>query len=80
MKDIITNGKENDLTNLNNGRGVPLSADLDITLLRCKVDKTSVFTSNARPLLLPFEYKMKDEEVPRPENLTMMFKTGDDMR
>ena len=77
---MITNGRENDLTNINNGKGVPLSANIDITLLRCKVEKTSVFTSNARPLLLPFEYKMINENLPRPENLTMMFKTGDDMR
>jgi hypothetical protein len=65
LKEIITNGKENDLTNLNNGKGVPLSADLNITLLRCNVEKVSVFTSNARPLLLPFEYKIRDEEPPR---------------
>jgi hypothetical protein len=38
LREIITNGKENDLTNLNNGKGVPLSADLNITLLRCKVE------------------------------------------
>ena len=80
MKQIITNGKENDLTNLNNGKGVPLSADLNITLLRCISEKVSVFTSNARPLLLPFEYKIRDEEPPKLSNLTIMFKTGDDMR
>jgi hypothetical protein len=27
LKDIITNGKERDLTNLNQGYGIPLSCD-----------------------------------------------------
>jgi hypothetical protein len=80
LKQLITNGKHNDLTNLNNGEGVPLSADLDITLLKCISNEVSVFTSNARPLLLPFEYKIRDSDPPKLGNLTMMFKTGDDMR
>ena len=49
------------MTNLNKGKGVVLSANLNITLLSCVVDKTSVFTSNAKPLILPFEYKMGDK-------------------
>jgi phosphatidylinositol 3-kinase len=68
------------LTNLNNGEGVPLPANLDIILKGVRVEKTKVFTSATKPLLLPFYYRMIGEEENRPETFTMMFKTGDDMR
>lgn len=76
----ITNGSDYDLTNLNNGEGVPLSANLNITLHGVERDKTKVFTSATRPLLLPFYHKYNDEVEKRKETFMMMFKTGDDMR
>ena len=86
LKKLITNGSsKSDLTNLNDGmnggEGVPLSANLDIILLGVRADKTSVFKSATKPLLLPFWYKNKnDPEGSEKKKLTMMFKTGDDMR
>ena len=68
------------MTNLNDGKGVPLSANLDVILLRCRTEKTGVFKSATKPLKLPFYYRMSDEEEERPNPLYMMFKTGDDMR
>ena len=69
-----------DLTNLNDGQGVPLSANLDYILMGCKVEKAKVFTSATKPLLLPFYWRMKGEGENRPNPFMMMFKTGDDMR
>ena len=67
--------------------GVPLPANLDIILLKCIVEGTSVFKSATKPLLLPFTYKHKnDPAYPKDtkdedkKKLIMMFKTGDDMR
>jgi hypothetical protein len=59
---------------------VPLSANLDITLLGVKLEKTKVFTSATKPLILPFYHKYKNEVERRKETFMMMFKTGDDMR
>jgi len=57
LRKNISNGTDSDLTNLNNGEGVPLSANLDITLHGVTVDKTKVFKSATRPLLLPFYFR-----------------------
>jgi len=57
-----------------------LPANLDITLHGVRVEKTKVFTSATKPLLLPFYYRMLGDNENRPETFTMMFKTGDDMR
>ena len=65
---------------MNNGNGVPLSANLDYILKGVKVEKAKVFKSATKPLLLPFYYRMKGENENRPETFTMMFKTGDDVR
>ena len=46
-----------DYTNLNDGKGIPMSANLDILLMGIKIEKTSVFTSATRPLLLPFRWR-----------------------
>jgi hypothetical protein len=62
------------------GEGIPMSANLNITLLGVKADKVKVFTSGTRPLLLPFRHKYTDERDERTETFMMMFKTGDDMR
>lgn len=64
------------MNNINDGEGVPFSANLDITLKKVKVEKTKVFTSATKPLLLPCEV----EEFGQKKNITLMFKTGDDMR
>lgn len=45
------------MTNLNGGLGIPFSANLDLILTGVRVEKTSVFTSASKPLLLPFYYK-----------------------
>ena len=65
---------------MNDGEGVPFSANLDITLQKVKVEKTKVFKSATRPLLLPTEglELINGENVKK--SFTMMFKTGDDMR
>jgi hypothetical protein len=65
---------------LNNGIGVPLSANLNITLHGVERDRTKVFTSATKPLLLPFYHKYNHEAEKRKETFMMMFKTGDDMR
>lgn len=57
LKELIQNGTESDLTNLNNGNGVPLSANLNRILRGVRVEKVKVFTSATRPLLLPFYYR-----------------------
>ena len=75
QKEIGTDGS-NPLGNINDGDGVPFSANLDITLKKVKVEKTKVFTSATKPLLLPCEV----EEFNQTKNITLMFKTGDDMR
>lgn len=81
LKKLITDpGKPSNLTNLNNGEGVPLSANLDYTLMGVRAEKAKVFTSATRPLLLPFYYRLPNDTENRPETFTMMFKTGDDMR
>lgn len=80
LQKLIAADTDGDLTNLNNGKGVPLSADLNYILKKVKVKKARVFGSATWPLLLPFEYiDLKDEEETIKE-FTMMFKTGDDMR
>jgi len=80
LRKTITNGKEQDLTNLNNGQGVPMSANLDYYLHKVVVEKSKVFTSATRPLRLPFKYRMEHEQTERDDMFMMMFKTGDDMR
>jgi len=47
-----------------------------------KIEKTSVFTSATRPLLLPFRWRSIkiDKDKDQDSSLMMMFKTGDDMR
>ena len=57
LQKLIQNGTESDLTNLNNGEGIPFSANLDLVLIGVKVEKTNVFKSASKPLLLPFYYK-----------------------
>lgn len=75
-------GTEFDYTNLNDGKGIPLSANLDILLMGVKIENTSVFTSATRPLLLPFRWRSikADRDKDQDSTLMMMFKTGDDMR
>lgn len=80
LKKLIQNGTNSDLINLNGGKGVPLSANLDIELLGVRAEKVKVFTSATKPLLLPFYWRYKGEQEQQPETFTMMFKTGDDMR
>lgn len=77
---ISANDKPSNLTNLNNGEGVPLPANLDYTLMSVRVEKAKVFTSATKPLLLPFYYRLPGDSQNRAETFTMMFKTGDDMR
>lgn len=59
-----------------------MSANLDILLMGVKIEKTSVFTSATRPLLLPFRWRSIkiDKDKDQDSTLMMMFKTGDDMR
>ena len=64
---------------MNDGKGVPLSTNLDIILHKVISEKSKVFTSATKPLLLLVEYSNKTELVER-DKLMMMFKTGDDMR
>lgn len=64
---------------MNDGKGVPLSTNLDIILHKVIAEKSKVFTSATKPLLLLVEYSNKAELVER-DKLMMMFKTGDDMR
>lgn len=81
LKKMISDpDKPSNLTNLNNGEGVPLPANLDYTLMSCRVEKAKVFTSATRPLLLPFYYRLPGDTENRKETFTMMFKTGDDIR
>ncbi len=80
LRKEISSGNEFDLTNLNNGEGIPLSANLKIILHGVERDKTKVFTSATKPLLLPFYHKYTNEAEKRKETFMMMFKTGDDMR
>ena len=61
------------------GKGVPLSTNLDIILHKIISEKSKVFTSATKPLLLLVEYSNKAELVDK-DKLMMMFKTGDDMR
>ena len=77
-----TKDTEFDYTNLNDGQGIPMSANLDILLMGVKIEKTSVFTSATRPLLLPFRWRSIkiDKDKDQDSTLMMMFKTGDDMR
>lgn len=80
LKELIQNGTESDLTNLNNGDGVPLSANLNLILRGVRADKVKVFTSATKPLLLPFYFRYKGDDADQANTFTMMFKTGDDMR
>ena len=80
LQQLIQNGTESDLTRLNDGKGIPLAANLNMILQGVKVEKTKVFTSATKPLLLPFYYRLKGRDEQEPETFTMMFKTGDDMR
>ncbi len=64
---------------MNGGEGVPLSTNLDIVLHKVIADKSKVFTSATKPLLLLVEYSNKAENIEN-DKLMMMFKTGDDMR
>jgi phosphatidylinositol 3-kinase len=57
-----------------------LSANLNLILRGVRTEKVKVFTSASKPLLLPFYYRLKGDEVDQPNTFTMMFKTGDDMR
>lgn len=50
------------MSNLNNGEGIPFSANLELILTGVRVEKTNVFTSASKPLLLPFYYKNKGED------------------
>jgi hypothetical protein len=68
------------MRNLNDGKGFPMSADPEIILCDVVAEKSSVFSSNARPLRLPFRYRKFDEEELRQEIFMMMFKKGDDIR
>lgn len=72
--------KPSNLQNLNNGEGVPLSANLNYTLMSVNAEKAKAFKSATRPLLLPFYYRLPGDTENRPETFIMMFKTGDDMR
>ena len=80
LRAIVKGGTEQDLTNLNGGQGVPLSANPDIILAGVRAEKTKVATSATKPLILPFYYRMKDQTEICKDTFTMMFKTGDDMR
>ena len=80
LREIIQNGTESDMINLNNGVGIPFSANLDLTLTGVRVEKTSVFTSASKPLLLPFYHKKVGSDDIEKETFTLMFKKGDDMR
>ncbi len=81
MTKLLSNGQDSDLTKLNDGKGVPLSANVDYTLYGVRHEKAKVFKSATRPLLLPFYYRHKDDpESKEMGTFTMMFKTGDDMR
>jgi phosphatidylinositol kinase/protein kinase (PI-3 family) len=80
LRETINRGDDQDLTNLNDGEGIPMSANLDYYLHDVKVEKAKVFTSANRPLLLPFKYRMRGDDKLRDDTFMMMFKTGDDMR
>lgn len=67
------------MSNLNRGEGVPLSANVDITINSLQETDVKIFTSANKPLLLKFSYSTK-EEGRSDEKLMIMFKTGDDMR
>ena len=47
------------MTNLNNGEGIPMSANVDIICTGVKPEACGVFTSATRPLRLTFFYKMR---------------------
>lgn len=79
MREAIEDKKHYDLTNMNDGKGVPLSTNLDIILHKVIAEKSKVFTSATKPLLLFVEYSNKPN-FEKKEKLMMMFKTGDDMR
>ena len=79
MRAAIENKKYYDLTNMNDGKGVPLSTNLDIILHKVISGESSVFTSATKPLILLVEYSNKAKLVDK-DKLMMMFKTGDDMR
>ena len=57
LHELIGEGCENDLTNLNNGEGIPLPANAEVILLSCRVEKSKPFTSANKPLLLPFYFR-----------------------
>jgi hypothetical protein len=63
LKELIQNGTASDLTNLNNGDGVPLSANLNLILRGVRAEKVKVFTSATKPLLLPFYYREEGEDA-----------------
>ena len=62
LKGLVQNGEASDLTNLNEGRGIPLSANIDIILCSVKAESVGVFTSANKPLKLPFYYRLEGEE------------------
>jgi len=49
------------LTKLNDGLGIPLSANLDIILHSVLAQKAKVFKSATRPLFLPFLFRHSNE-------------------